>query len=190
MTPGPGELETRPLLVPVAIAIDMSTTKNVNRAKRLLTAGASLCVVWVLIAGADPATWVLGAPAIAIALAAIAVLPPAAAPAPRWGALARLVGFFLIETLRGAVDVGLRTLAREPVTRARVELWHMRLNTPAARLILVHGISLIPGTLTARVEDDVLKVHVLDDRLPWREGIAALETRIAATFEPDRVAGT
>ncbi len=113
----------------------MRTMKTIQSPWRLLIAGGVLCAVWVLIAGADPASWVLGAPAVGLALAGIAILPPAAGPAPHWAALARLVGFFLLETVRGAVDVGARTLSREPVTRARVENWRTGLRTPTARLI-------------------------------------------------------
>lgn len=165
----------------------MKTMKTIQNPWRLLITGVVLCAVWVLIAGADPASWVLGAPAVGLALAGIAILPPAAGSAPHWAALARLVGFFLLETVRGAIDVGARSLSREPVTRARVENWRTGLRTPTARLILVHAISLIPGTLTARAAGDALKVHVLDERMPWSEAITALESRIAAVFEPDRV---
>lgn len=71
----------------------MRTMKTIQSPWRLLIAGGVLCAVWVLIAGADPASWVLGAPAVGLALAGIAILPPAAGPAPHWAALARLVGF-------------------------------------------------------------------------------------------------
>ena len=162
----------------------MSTGRRAHRARRLLVAAVWLCALWVMLAGVDPAAWVLGAPAVALALATVAILPPPAAPVPRAGALARLVGFFVIESVRGAVDVGIRALAREPAVQARVVRWRTRLHGQAARLTLVHGISLVPGTLTARIDGDQLEVHVLDERAPWREGIGALEARIAAAFEP------
>ncbi len=162
---------------------EVSTTSTTHRARRLFTAGAALCAMWAMLTGAEPSSWIFGGPAIVLALAAVAVLPAAGIPAPRWGALTRLLGFFLVETVRGAFDVGLRALAREPAVDARVVHCRVGLKTPTARLILVHGISLIPGTLTARVAGDRFTVHVLDDGLPWREGIAALESRIAAAFE-------
>lgn len=162
----------------------MSAGQRASRVRRLLGVGLALCALWVALAGTDPASWVLGAPAVALALFAFAALPPSSADPPRLGALGRLIGFFLVETVRGAVDVGVRALAREPAVRARVVPWRTRLRTDAARLTFVHGVSLIPGTLTARIEGDALEVHVLDERSSWREGLAALETRIAAALEP------
>ena len=166
---------------------DVGSLNPVRRVRRLLTVGVALCVMWVLLTGGAASSWIFGGPAIVLALAAVATLPAAEYPAPRWGALVLLFGFFLVETVRGAFDVGLRALARKPITNAGMVQWRVGLRTPVARLVLVHGISLIPGTLTARVQGDIFRVHVLDDRLPWGDGIAALESRIAAALEAEAV---
>lgn len=164
----------------------MSIDRAVRRARRLLGAGVFLCAFWALLTEGDPASWVIGGPAIVMALAAVASLPPRAAPTPRLLPLAGLIGFFVVETVRGAVDVGGRALAREPLLHTGTARWRTRLHSRVARLTLAHGISLIPGTLTARLEDDELEIHLLDDRTPWRDGVAALEARVVAVFEPER----
>ena len=104
--------------------------------------------------------------------------------------IARLAGAPI--TLDGAaIDDGLFVavadsgfeVARVPVTRSQVVQWRTPLRTPLARFVLVNAISLMPGTLTARVDGNALDVHLFDADLPWRDDVAALEAHIIAALE-------
>jgi multicomponent Na+:H+ antiporter subunit E len=61
---------------------------------------------------------------------------------------------------------------------------HYRWNLPEgpARVLFANAVSLAPGTLSARVEEEGLAVHMLDLSQPTRARLAALETRVAAVF--------
>jgi len=152
--------------------------------RTVLSTALVLAMLWLLLAGPDPTGWLVGLPAIVLAIGCLVALPGAARADFRLPALARLVGAFLRDSLRGAIDVGLRCLTRNPIGRTRIVRWRTGLRSPAARLVLVHAISLVPGTLTARVRGDTLDVHVLDSLTPYRTELAALEARICAALEP------
>jgi len=46
------------------------------------------------------------------------------------------------------------------------------------RLLLSAMVGLLPGTLASRVDADEMRVHVLDERLPWQATVAELERRL------------
>ena len=160
------------------------SSSRMQRLPSALTAVAALVALWLVLAGGEPASWVVGGPTIAFALGLLLALPPAKVGTFRAAALVRLVAVFAVQTLRGAVDIGARSLASEPIPRPGIVRWRTRLASPVARLVLVHAISLVPGTLTARLTGNELFIHVLDAEAPWREDVAALERRIHAALEP------
>lgn len=150
--------------------------------------GAALFVLggfWWLLVGADPHGWLVGVPAVAVAVASVLTLPSAGPAGLRVVALARLLGAFSRDSIRGAVDVGARSIARDPGLRPVVVRWQTRLRSPFARLVFLHTISLVPGTLSARAEGAELLVHLLDKDSAWRDELTALEGRVAAAVEPD-----
>src|SRR3972149_6345104 len=51
-----------------------------------------------------------------------------------------------------------------------------------ARTLLVNTMSLLPGTLSAGIEGNRLRLHVLDTQLPVEQELGEVETRIAAMF--------
>ncbi len=154
-----------------------------NRIRGALVAGASFSALWLLLAGAGPTGWIVGVPAVVGAIACISLLPRHRAVSIRPGALLRLGAAFIRDSVRGAIDVGARAVARDPAIRAKMVNWKTELRSPAARLALANAVSLVPGTLTARVTDDGLLVHVLDDDPSVREGLASLEARIALALD-------
>ena len=46
------------------------------------------------------------------------------------------------------------------------------------RLLLSALVGLLPGTLASRIDGGQLRVHVLDEQLPWQATIAELERRL------------
>lgn len=147
----------------------------------LLPAGAFAAIWWALNPG-DPASWLIGAPAIVAATATALLIPrPPALPLAPWGAL-RFAGYFTVQTIVGATDVALR--AFNPFARPEPGFmtWSTRLPDGTARLAFANAITLLPGTLTARMEGDRFTIHLLDTRADPAPQLAALETRIAAMF--------
>lgn len=139
-------------------------------------------IVWLILVGPDPAAWIVGGPFVVAATLASLKLSE---PRERSLSLVRLAGFvpyFLVESLRGGLDVAARVL----LPRMRVQPGHqeyrVRLKSPAARLVLIDTISLLPGTLSADLHGDRVTVHALDVRTDVVGDLTALERRVAALF--------
>jgi multicomponent Na+:H+ antiporter subunit E len=99
--------------------------------------------------------------------------------------LARFIPFFLWESLRGGVDVAGRAL--RPGLRLDPALLDYRVRSPAgpARTLFVGALSLLPGTFAADLDDDVVRIHTLDDDPALGARVARLERRAAAVFGID-----
>ncbi|BAO83050.1 multisubunit Na+/H+ antiporter, MnhE subunit [Serpentinimonas maccroryi] len=171
--------------------------------KRLLAAALALAGVWLLLLrqpgvwpGADG--WLLGALAVALALWArqrcmavaghvhgpACTLPTDFLPSPRlrWRALPRLLGVFAWQSLLGALDVTRRVCTpRMPLQPGLLEL-PLHLPDEGQQVLLALLVSLMPGTLAARLEDGRLTLHALDTRLPIESEVRRLEALVAALY--------
>jgi multicomponent Na+:H+ antiporter subunit E len=129
----------------------------------------------------------LGAPVLAALIVAsaaatsLALVPPLGRVRP--AGLARFAVFFVRESVLGGVDVARRAFAP---ARANVEPGFverdLRLPEGAPRLLFTGCISLLPGTLSAQVDADAVRVHVLDPAMPWERTLDSLEERVADLF--------
>ena len=89
---------------------------------------------------------------------------------------------FLWHSLKGGVDVAWRAFhPRLPITSKLVE-YPLRLPPGLPRVILVNTVSLLPGTLSAELGSQVLKVHVLDSLGDFLAELEALEQRVGCRF--------
>lgn len=146
----------------------------------LITASA-----WYLLPGHDPASWLVGAPCVALC----AWLSRRMAAARRLrlsapGAL-RLFPYFLRSSLLGGWDVARRVLG--PGVRVNPGYVDFRLGIPPGpgRTFFVQFIGLLPGTLGAWQDGDTLKVHVLELDLDHERELRTVEQRVAALFAVD-----
>ena len=128
------------------------TAEKSNRLNWTLQTFALLVTGWLILDGWQ--TLWLGLPASMAA----AMLASSLAPDHRhfwlsWR-LAGFLGFFLWESLRGGVDVGWRAMhPRLPISPAFCR-HRMTLPDGQPRTLLISTISLLPGTLSADLEDD------------------------------------
>ena len=138
--------------------------------------------LWVVVAGTDPGSWLIGVPAVAAATWASLRLEPH--PGHRFSpAGAFYFGrVFLKESLRGGIDVARRTLGRRLDIQPGFVTYHNRLPPGRPRLLFVSCVSLLPGTLAADLRDDALVIHLLDSRLDSRDELAQLENAVAGMF--------
>lgn len=148
----------------------------------LITRVALFAALWLVLAGRDPASWVVGAPmALAAAIASLALRR-----GPRSGLSARgfwrFAPFFVTESLRGGLDVAARVLRPRLAIAPGFQRYPLHLRDQGARVFFFSAISLLPGTLSADVRDGVVLVHALDNRLDLGPELARLEARVAALF--------
>ena len=134
---------------------------------------------WILTEGATN-SWLVGAPVVLLAVLASEVLLPGVS----WslpGAV-RFVPFFLWHSLHGGVDVARRALhPRLPISP---ELFDYRWRLPPGlpRVFMANTVSLLPGTLSAELDEEYLRVHVLDLTGTFATGLAVVEARVARLF--------
>ena len=152
-----------------------------GRLRSALATGTVLIVLWAGFHWHDPASWTVGVP-MALIGGALTLFLPASAP-PRLSPLGglRFAKFAIVGILRGAFDVSRRSLSPETL-RPGCLSWRTHLPKGRPRRLFAVAITLLPGTLTARIEGDMLTVHALDLSDATRAELAALEAHIANLY--------
>lgn len=118
---------------------------------------------WWIITEADPSALVFGVAVVVFTLVASRAVP--SAPAPSWSATG-LLGYgrvFLVGSVLGGIDVARRALAPRLPIAPTILRYPLRLATGPARRLFMGTLSLMPGTLSVRLDGDSLDVHVLFD---------------------------
>ncbi len=152
--------------------------------RALLLRGAALALLWWVLSEGRADSWLVGGVSLGLALAAsLALSPPGRAGLSLRG-VAAFAGFFLVQSARGGLQVAL--MALRPRLRLEPELLTLPTTLPPGplRILLVNTLNLLPGTVVARIDGDLLHLHVLDARLPIADEVRRVEGRIAALLEP------
>ena len=144
---------------------------------RALQTAALLTLLWWILAG--HAGWDFGVAAIAIATLVALAFPPAPR---RWSLLGllRLIGYFCKESLLAGTQVARLAFKIRPALQPVLRDHHLRLPVGPARTLFVMMISLVPGTLSADLDGDVVRVHVLSAELD--SDLEPLEELVAGLF--------
>lgn len=139
---------------------------------------------WLVIAGTDLSSGVIGAPAVIAATWASLRLRQRDGGTPRVLSALAFAPFFLWQSLKGGLDVAWRVIRPRMRIAPGVHTYRLRLTNASARVVLLDTLSLLPGTLSADLRGDLLTVHALDaaDGAALDADIARLERRIAALF--------
>lgn len=149
----------------------------VRRLGRAVQVAALAALLWWALA--DNTGWRFGAVAIAAAVAAAMAF----APAPqRWSplGLVRFIGYFCKESMRAGLQVAWLACRPRPALRPLLRDYPLRLPVGPARNLFVLTSNLLPGSLSADLEGDVVRVHVLSAEL--ESDLKRLEELIAGLF--------
>ena len=141
--------------------------------------GLFLFIWWTLVNG-DVLSWWLGLPAVVLAtIVSIALIPPSTLVLRR---LVYFMPYFLIHSFRGALDVAWRVFhPRLPIKPDFVE-YPLSLPPGLSQFFMINLVSLVPGTLTAELKNNVLSVHVLDSEKKVQAELSQLEQKVAEIF--------
>jgi multicomponent Na+:H+ antiporter subunit E len=141
-----------------------------------------LAVLWWLITGGRTDAWLVGLPAVVLAALAIGALgnKPPAGFSPM--ALPAFVILFLRDSLRGGLDVAWRTLGPKVRVTPGFRRYRLRIGHPAARVLLINCIGLLPGTLAADLDGDHAELHLLDTSVDPAPQLQQLEQAVARLF--------
>lgn len=156
-------------------------------AARLVFYCLAWAAFWWLINEGDAASWVVGLPTV---LAAAAISTWLAPPLGWWWNLRGLphfVWYFGRSSLEGGFDVAWRAFhPRLPIDPGIIE-YRMRLPEGTGRVFFANAISLCPGTVSMRMREDRLLIHVLDMRQPVHQRLGELERMVSVLFGVESV---
>ena len=147
--------------------------------KSLIRRAAMFAVLWWILAEGNFVAWGVGLVSIILALAASLILLPPSSSRLSLTGLASFLNFFLVQSLKGGVQVAVMAL------RPRLDLRPGMLKIPlylpegVGRVILVNTLNLLPGTLSVSLSTDSLRLHMLDERRPIEVQVRDVEARIA-----------
>jgi len=144
-----------------------------------------LFVLWLILTAGDIGSWMIGLPFIVLA---ILLQPISGGSSNKFGLSLNVSGLvqfayvFIIESLRGGVDVSRRVLTAEPRVAPVFYDYQMQLQMPYAQQLFISSISLLPGTLCADIDKDRLRIHTLDRHMETAEGVKRLESMVGKIF--------
>lgn len=144
-----------------------------------LAALGGLCA---LLSEAKLAAWVVGIPTVLLAVALSAWFPKQRPWHVRPAAFLAFLPYFVDQSIRAGLDVAKRAVARDRRLHPALVSYRLRLPAGPAQVFFMNSITVMPGTLSARVQDHILQVHLLDRRQDWTADLARLESRVAAIF--------
>lgn len=139
--------------------------------------------LWWLLTEGNLSSWEVGVPVIVAAT----IVSQTLFPSPRWrwrfSSFVRFIPFFLWQSLRGGVDVARRTFHPALPLDPLFFDYHLRLPEGPAQVFLADLVSLLPGTLSANLQQGCLTVHALDgDPLVLTQELQSLENRTAELY--------
>jgi multicomponent Na+:H+ antiporter subunit E len=149
---------------------------------RLSASLAILALLWFLLTGGDRASWVLGGPVVLLATACSHLMSGRLRHRWRPGGLLRFLPFFFWRSFCASVDVARRALHPKVLLDPDFMDFHLDLPSGAPRLFMANVVSLLPGTLSAELSGDRLRVHVLDAGSGVLEELQDVEKRVARVF--------
>ncbi|WP_026340303.1 Na+/H+ antiporter subunit E [Thioalkalivibrio thiocyanoxidans] len=177
-------------MVRVATHRDASGRAGLSRARtrwrRAAWTALAAAVLWWILAGLDALLEPLALLAVLLAGAASLVLPTSRPLSVRPLAIPGLITYFLRASFLGGIDIARRALdPKLPIAPDFIEYRADLPHGPPLTLFMA-VLSLLPGTLSVRLEGRLLTVHVLDRHSHPEIALRELEKRIHAAFEDPR----
>lgn len=139
-------------------------------------------LLWASLAEPRPGRWVAGLAAVAAGGLLLRFLGGGGRVRVRPGGLGAFVPYFARQSFLGGLDVARRALS--PGLPLTPGLLAHRVSLPPGlpRVFFANALSLLPGTLSARLRDDRLTVHLLVHGPEAEERVRELESRVARVF--------
>jgi multicomponent Na+:H+ antiporter subunit E len=151
--------------------------------RRLVSALVVPLGLWWLLTGGAAASWLVGAPAVAAAVAASLAMSPHATWRLSVPGLLAFVPYFAWRSLAGSVDVAIRAFRPSLPITPSIEPYSLSLPpTGPARVFFASIVNLLPGTASVDLRDDEVLLHVLHDPASTTAELHRLEARVAALF--------
>lgn len=141
--------------------------------------------LWFLLTQGNAGSWIIGIPFIALAIYLRPTFQQPNAGSSQqinFWSLFTFVRFFLMESIRGGIDVTRRVLSSSPDIKPFFYPYPLRLKVHGAQQLFINSISLLPGTLCADWQGQQLQIHALNDEEQFKQGVIDLEKKVADIF--------
>ena len=139
--------------------------------------------IWLGLNGLDWSSWLIGGPACLVAAAASSWVGGQRGQSISLARLPGFVAYFALASFRGGIDVSRRALDRRRPLNARIVRYVPRLAAGPACTMFSFTISVLPGTLVARVSPDHVAIHCIGESGAAEAELRELEARIARLFD-------
>jgi len=161
-----------------------ATSISLRDLPRLLGTFVLGLALWKICTGYDPDSWVLGVPA-ALLFAGMVHANREEGPRLRFRVLPRFFVYFLAQSVRTGLDVARRALHPRHEVQPGFTRYPSRLPAGAPRAVFANMISLLPGTLSWSLVDDVHKIHMLAGNPLIYEELMELESLVGRLYGID-----
>jgi multicomponent Na+:H+ antiporter subunit E len=139
-------------------------------------------LLWWILTEGEWGDWSIALVSLGLATAATLWLWPTGAWNWRHTGWLSFAPFFLVESVRGGLDVAQRALRPAMPLRPKIVNYQFRRLTGPGMVFFVWVVSLLPGTAAVLLEEKSLRIHVLDHTQPIEEKLEELEHRIRGLF--------
>jgi len=142
--------------------------------------GLLFSLIWWSLSNGVTASWWIGVPAVLLALtSSLYLLPPMTMA---WSAWLKFIPFFISRSLLGGIDVARRAFHPALPMAPDIVRIPLRLRSGLARVFMINTINLLPGTLSVSLEQNLLKIHVLDKHQDFMSEILQVEQYVSHLF--------
>ncbi|MBC8209967.1 MAG: Na+/H+ antiporter subunit E [Gammaproteobacteria bacterium] len=148
--------------------------------RSILFRGLLFSLIWWSLSNGVAASWWVGVPAVLLALiSSLYLLPPMTMV---WSAWLKFIPFFISRSLHGGIDVARR--AFHPALPLAPDIINipLRLRAGLARVFMINTINLLPGTLSVSIDQNQLRIHVLDRHQDFMSEILQVEEYVSRLF--------
>lgn len=137
-------------------------------------------IIWIVITNGDVSSLWIGLPATVLAVVtSIKLIPPL-----KWkfNAFLKFIPLFFKHSLIGGFDVMWRVFHPTLPINPDLVRYRLRIEEGFAQDIMVDAISLLPGTLSVEVEDNVLIIHALNVENDIQREVSLIESHLSEIF--------
>ena len=147
-----------------------------------LCRAAVLVGIWGLFTGGTVWSWLIGLPVVVTALVVPRLLPALPTVTVHPIGWIRFLIHFTGHAFWGGIDVSWRALHFRCPLAPTLVTYPFELKNSFAAVFFANSISLLPGTLSADLQDRQVVVHVLDRNRDVRRDLRLLELKVAELF--------